>query len=68
MLRIHQARQSERTAAIALFERELAFYRADAPYLSVEKCAERCERLSAILAAVAILQGAAVAGSTAVPY
>ena len=37
------------SAALALYERELAFYRADEPYLPVEKCAERCAKLSLLL-------------------
>lgn len=40
-----------RAAALALYERELAYYRADAPYLSVEKCAQRCVQLSLLLTA-----------------
>ncbi len=43
-------RRLPRSAAIALYERELAFYRADEPYLPVEKCAQRCQQLSALLA------------------
>lgn len=43
--------------ALALFERELAYYRADAPFLSVEKAAQRCLRLSALLAAVCVSSG-----------
>jgi len=35
--------------ARTLFERELAYYRADASYLPVEKCAERCRPLSVLL-------------------
>lgn len=38
-----------RSAALALYERELAFYRADEQYLTVEKCAERCVKLSLLL-------------------
>jgi hypothetical protein len=38
-----------RSAALALYERELAYYRADAPFLTVEKCAQRCCRLSLLL-------------------
>ena len=33
----------------ARFLQELAYYRADAPYLTVEKCAERCRILSLLL-------------------
>jgi hypothetical protein len=33
------------------FAQELAYYRADAPYLTVEKCAERCWLLSLLLTA-----------------
>lgn len=50
-----QVRRPLQSAALALFERELADYRADAPYLSVEKCARRCERLSALLAAATLV-------------
>lgn len=38
-----------RSAALALYERELAYYRADEPYLTIEKCAERCAKLSMLL-------------------
>ena len=41
--------QIPRSAALALYERELAYYRADAPYLTVEKAAERCLKLSFLL-------------------
>lgn len=37
--------------AYARFAQELAYYRADAPYLTVEKCAERCRTLSLLLTA-----------------
>jgi hypothetical protein len=37
------------SAARALYERELAYYRADEPFLTVEKCAERCAKLSLLL-------------------
>ena len=37
------------SAALRRFERELAYYRADEPYLPVEKRAERCWKLSALL-------------------
>jgi hypothetical protein len=33
--------------------RELAYYRADEPYLTVDKCAERCRMLPLLTAAVA---------------
>ena len=42
---------------LAVFERELAYYRADAPFLPLEKCAQRCERLSALLAAATLIGG-----------
>lgn len=45
------------TVARALFERELAYYRADEPYLGVEKCAERCQRLSLLLTAATLAPG-----------
>lgn len=38
-----------RSAALALYERELAYYRADEPYLTVEKAAQRCAKLSMLL-------------------
>jgi len=38
-----------RSAALTRYERELAFYRADEQYLAVEKCAERCAKLSLLL-------------------
>jgi hypothetical protein len=40
-----------RSAAGRRFVQEFAYYRADAPYLSVEKCADRCRRLSQLLSA-----------------
>ena len=40
-----------RSAAGRRFVQELAYYRADAPYLTVEKCADRCRRLSQLLSA-----------------
>jgi hypothetical protein len=39
------------SAARRRFDQELAYYRADAPYLTVEKCAERCRILSLLLTA-----------------
>lgn len=47
-----ETRRFSRTAARALYDRELAFYLADAPFLSVEKCAERCAKLSLLLTQV----------------
>jgi hypothetical protein len=44
-------RQFSRSAVLTRYEQELAYYRADAPYLTVEKCAERCRTLSALFAA-----------------
>ena len=38
-----------RSAVLELYERELAYYHADEPYLTVEKCAERCAKLSLLL-------------------
>lgn len=35
--------------ALRHFEQELAYYRADESILTVEKCAERCRRLSQLL-------------------
>ena len=40
--------------AYARFVQELAYYRADAPYLTVEKCAERCRLLSLLLTAATL--------------
>lgn len=48
--RFSDTRRFSRTAAHALYERELAYYLADAPFLPVEKCAERCVKLSMLLA------------------
>jgi hypothetical protein len=42
-------RRISRSMALALYERELAYYRADEQYLTVEKCAERCAKLSLLL-------------------
>jgi len=39
--------------AYARFAQELAYYRADEPYLTVDKCAERCRTLSLLLTAAA---------------
>ena len=39
------------SAARRRFDQELTYYRADAPYLTVEKCAERCRILSLLLTA-----------------
>ena len=38
-------------ATRALFQRELAYYRADMAYLPVQKAAERCLKLSVLLTA-----------------
>jgi hypothetical protein len=35
--------------ALALYDRELAWYRADYPFLPLEKAAERCLKLSILL-------------------
>jgi hypothetical protein len=35
--------------ALALYEREFAWFRADEPFLTVEKAAERCAKLSLLL-------------------
>ena len=45
-------RRLPRSAALALYERELAYYRADEQFLTVEKCAERCAKLSVLLTQV----------------
>jgi hypothetical protein len=37
--------------AAEYFHQELAYYRADAPFLTVEKCAARCLKLSELLTA-----------------
>jgi hypothetical protein len=42
-------RRLSRSAARALYERELAYYEADKEYLPVEKSAERCLMLSILL-------------------
>jgi hypothetical protein len=39
--------------AYARFAQELAYYRADEPYLTVDKCAERWRTLSLLLTAAA---------------
>lgn len=39
------------SATLTRFEQELAYYRADEPYLPVEKCAQRCAALSVLLTA-----------------
>jgi hypothetical protein len=44
-----ETQRFSRSAARALYDRELAFYLADAPFLTVEKCAERCAKLSLLL-------------------
>ncbi|MBI3782953.1 MAG: hypothetical protein HY270_06085 [Deltaproteobacteria bacterium] len=44
-------RRLSASPAYARFAQELAYYRADAPYLTVEKCAERCRTLSLLLTA-----------------
>lgn len=56
MNRIPKTHPTRGNAAFALLERELAYYHSDAPFLSVEKAAERCQRLSELLTAVAVLQ------------
>ena len=38
-----------RSDALSVYERELAWYRADEPYLTVEKAAQRCVKLSMLL-------------------
>jgi hypothetical protein len=42
-------RHSSRSAALTRFAQELAYYRADEPFLTVEKCAQRCRTLSLLL-------------------
>lgn len=44
------------TMARLLYERELAYFEADRSFLPLEKCAERCRKLSALLA-VAVFDG-----------
>jgi hypothetical protein len=44
--------------AYGRFAQELAYYRADEPYLTVDKCAERCRLLSLLLTAA--LRGTAI--------
>lgn len=48
-LPLTESRRFSPSAARALYDRELAFYIADAPFLTVEKCAERCAKLSMLL-------------------
>jgi hypothetical protein len=43
--------------AFRQFAQELAYYRADEPYLPVDKCAERCRKLSALLTLAALGRG-----------
>ena len=43
-----------RSAAGRRFAQEFAYYRADAPHLTVEKCAERCRLLSLLLTAATL--------------
>jgi hypothetical protein len=38
-------RRLSASPAYARFPQELAYYRADEPYLTVDKCAERCRTL-----------------------
>lgn len=45
------------SATVARFEQELAYYRADEPYLPVEKCAARCQHLSLLLAVATLAHG-----------
>lgn len=47
------------TAARALFQRELEYYRADMAYLPVQKAAERCVKLSLLLTAAVAVDNAA---------
>jgi hypothetical protein len=51
-LPLTETRRFSRSAARALYDRELAYYLADAPFLPVEKCAERCVKLSLLLTQV----------------
>ena len=44
-----RSRPLPRSAALAIYERELAYYRADEPFLPLEKAAERCVKLSILL-------------------
>jgi hypothetical protein len=46
---VTETRRFSRSEALALYERELAYFRADEPFLTVEKCAERCAKLSLLL-------------------
>lgn len=43
--------------AQALYERELAFFLSDEPYLSVEKAAQRCVKLSMLLMQARVISG-----------
>jgi len=44
-----ETRRIPHSAAMTLYEQELAYYRADEPFLTVEKCAQRCAKLSLLL-------------------
>ena len=37
------------SATLELYQRELDYFRADEPFLTLEKCAERCLKLSMLL-------------------
>ena len=43
-----------RSSAFSRFSQELAYYEADKAYLTVEKCAQRCCFLSALLTAAVL--------------
>jgi hypothetical protein len=44
-----ETRRFFRSAALELYERELAFFEADREFLTAEKAAERCLKLSLLL-------------------
>ena len=46
-----ESQRFSRSAVRRCLDQELAYYRADAPYLTVEKCAARCLKLSELLTA-----------------
>ena len=58
VLRPGQLAPLSASPAYARFLQALAYYRADAPYLTVDKCAERCQQLSLLLTAAALASGA----------
>ena len=54
MKRFTANQRSLASSADAHFMQELAYYGAEVAYLSLEKCAQRCARLSALLTAAVL--------------